>query len=34
MSNRSKCIAILTDAQFWVPIVALVLGIALLTVLH
>ncbi|WP_074652443.1 translocated intimin receptor Tir [Terriglobus roseus] len=34
MSKNNMAKAILTDAQFWIPVVVLGLGIALLIVLH
>jgi hypothetical protein len=34
MAKRSNVNAVLTDAQFWVPVVALALGIVLLAIFH
>jgi hypothetical protein len=34
MTGRQMARAVLTDIQFWIPTVVLVLGIALLVALH
>jgi hypothetical protein len=33
-TKRRSIAAILTDAQFWVPVIALALGVVLLSIYH